>query len=107
VSPWLRCASSEQETPTIRKNRIRYYRDQQAWRDLQQYLPQRLRLTDADAPREDFWNWRGHQVHLDRYPNPDAPAEVILHHGVASLEDPGLQQMEDTIAEFVAATTRD
>jgi pimeloyl-ACP methyl ester carboxylesterase len=66
------------------RTRIRYYRDQQAWRDLQQFLPERLRLTDADAPQEEFWNWRGHQVHLDRYPNPHAPAKVVLHHGVGT-----------------------
>ncbi|QLJ00383.1 alpha/beta hydrolase [Streptomyces sp. NEAU-sy36] len=61
-----------------------YYRDQQAWRDLQQFLPERLRLTDATAPEEDFWDWRGHHVHLDRYRNPDAKAKVVLHHGVGT-----------------------
>ncbi|GAB3385676.1 alpha/beta hydrolase [Amycolatopsis echigonensis] len=61
-----------------------YYRDQQAWRDLQQFLPERLRLTDATAPEEDFWDWRGHRVHLDRYLNPDAKAKVVLHHGVGT-----------------------
>lgn len=60
------------------------YRHQQAWRDLQQYLPERLRLTDATAPAEEFWNYRGHRVHLDRYANPDAPAKIVLHHGVGT-----------------------
>lgn len=62
----------------------RYYRDQQAWKDLQMFLPERLRLTDADAPQEEFWSYHGHEVHLDRYANPDAPAKVILHHGVGT-----------------------
>lgn len=61
-----------------------YYRDQQAWRDLQQFLPERLRLTDETAPREEYWNYRGHGVHLDRYPNPDAKARIVLHHGVGT-----------------------
>jgi pimeloyl-ACP methyl ester carboxylesterase len=60
------------------------YRDQQAWRDLQEYLPQRLRLTDESAPTEEFWEWRGNRVHLDRYVNPDAPAKIVLHHGVGT-----------------------
>ncbi|MFE7616531.1 alpha/beta hydrolase [Streptomyces sp. NPDC057496] len=60
------------------------YRDQQAWRDLQKFLPERLRLTDATAPEEEFWDWRGHRVHLDRYRNPDAKAKVVLHHGVGT-----------------------
>jgi len=61
-----------------------YYRDQQAWRDLQKFLPERLRLTDATAPEEEFWDWHGHRVHLDRYRNPDAKAKVVLHHGVGT-----------------------
>ncbi|NWF26708.1 alpha/beta hydrolase [Streptomyces sp. PKU-EA00015] len=61
-----------------------HYRDQQAWRDLQQFLPARLRLTDDTAPEEEFWDWHGHRVHLDRYPNPTAKAKVVLHHGVGT-----------------------
>jgi pimeloyl-ACP methyl ester carboxylesterase len=62
----------------------RTYRDQQAWKDLQALLPERMRLTDATAPQEEFWNYRGHEVHLDRYVNPTASAKVILHHGVGT-----------------------
>lgn len=61
-----------------------YYRNQTAWRDLQQFLPERLRLDDSTAPEEDFWDWHGNTVHLDRYRNPDAPARVVLHHGVGT-----------------------
>ncbi|MBS9534585.1 alpha/beta hydrolase [Mycobacterium sp. M1] len=61
-----------------------YYREQQAWRDLQEFLPERLRLTDTTAPAEEFWDYRGHRVHLDRYANPDAPAKIVLHHGVGT-----------------------
>lgn len=60
------------------------YRDQAAWRELQGYLPERLRLTDATAPSEEFWQYRGHRVHLDRYANPQAPAKIVLHHGVGT-----------------------
>ena len=62
----------------------RFYRDQQAWRQLQNYLPERLRLNDSSAPVEEFWTWRGNAVHLDRYPNPQAKAKVVLHHGVGT-----------------------
>lgn len=61
-----------------------YYRDQQEWRELQQFLPARLRLTDETAPQEEFWDWRGHRVHLDRCPRPEAKAKVVLHHGVGT-----------------------
>ncbi|MGW4247686.1 alpha/beta hydrolase [Nocardia sp. NPDC004722] len=61
------------------------YRDQSAWRELQQFLPPRLRLDDeADYPTEEFWAWNGNDIHLDRYLNPAAPAKVVLHHGVGT-----------------------
>ena len=60
------------------------YRDQRAWRDLQSFLPERMRLTDETAPTEEFWEWRGHCVHLDRYANHDAPAKIVQHHGVGT-----------------------
>lgn len=43
------------------KFKPRSYRDQQAWKDLQALLPERLRLTDASAPQEEFWNYAGHE----------------------------------------------
>lgn len=62
----------------------RTYREDPAWKALQAFLPERLRLTDASAPQEEYWNHRGHAIHLDRYANPKAPAKVILHHGVGT-----------------------
>lgn len=56
----------------------RFYRDQSVWRELQQFLPHRLQLTQATEPEEDFWQWRGHRVQLDRYRNVDARARVVL-----------------------------
>ncbi|MCM1013174.1 MULTISPECIES: alpha/beta hydrolase [Brevibacterium] len=60
------------------------YKDQQAWQDLQEFLPERLRLDETSAPDEEFWGWRGHGIHLDRYRRPEAKARVILHHGVGT-----------------------
>lgn len=61
------------------------YANQSAWRELQEFLPERLRLkNDEDLPLEEFWDWKGNQIHLDRYLNPNAPAKVILHHGVGT-----------------------
>lgn len=60
------------------------YQDQQAWRDLQMFLPQRLRLDESTVPTEEFWAWNGHRIHLDRYRNSQASARVVLHHGVGT-----------------------
>ncbi|WP_019931305.1 alpha/beta hydrolase [Nocardia sp. BMG111209] len=60
------------------------YRDQPDWQALQRLLPARLHLTEQTAPTEEFWPWRGHEIHLDRYPAPAAPAKILLHHGVGT-----------------------
>ncbi|WP_335935704.1 helix-turn-helix domain-containing protein [Streptomyces sp. PTD5-9] len=74
----------EQAAAAAERAAARAYRDQRAWRDLQRFLPERLRLTDETAPQEEFWDWCGHRVHLDRCPNPAARAKVVLHHGVGT-----------------------
>lgn len=60
------------------------YADQQAWRDIQEFLPARLRFTADYSPTEHWWAHNGHRIHLDRFVNPDAPARVILFHGVGT-----------------------
>ncbi|ATY64828.1 lysophospholipase-like protein [Cordyceps militaris] len=60
------------------------YADQQAWKDIQKFLPARLHFTPAHSPVEEFWSHRGHEIHLDRWPNPSAKVRVVLHHGVGT-----------------------
>ncbi|WP_338467390.1 alpha/beta hydrolase [Novosphingobium sp. ZN18A2] len=60
------------------------YRNQPAWSRIQSHLPERYRFAEADLPTEETWNWRGHRIHLDRYYRPDAPARVVLFHGVGT-----------------------
>ncbi|KAM3514480.1 hypothetical protein MY11210_001924 [Beauveria gryllotalpidicola] len=60
------------------------YADQQAWKDIQDFLPARLRFTPEHSPVEEFWSHRGHEIHLDRWRNPSAKLRVVLHHGVGT-----------------------
>lgn len=60
------------------------YSAQQEWKDIQEFLPERLRFNDTFHPQEDWWQWHGHDVHLDRFDNASAPALVILLHGVGT-----------------------
>ncbi|KAK9350869.1 Alpha/Beta hydrolase protein [Lipomyces doorenjongii] len=60
------------------------YENQKAWRDIQKFLPQRLGFTKNHSPIEDWWENRGHKIHLDRWRNPEAKVRVILHHGVGT-----------------------
>ncbi|WMN19655.1 alpha/beta hydrolase [Pseudomonas piscis] len=60
------------------------YQDQTQWQDIQAFLPAAYRIDAENAPQEEYWPWRGHRVHLDRFVNPTAPAKVILFHGVGT-----------------------
>lgn len=60
------------------------YRNQQAWRDIQAFLPPDYQIPPGEEPAEEWWNHLGHRIHLDTYRNPEAPARVILLHGVGT-----------------------
>jgi len=60
------------------------YSQQPAWRRIQEFLPVEYRLSDATLPAEEWWDHRGHRIHLDTYRNPTAPLKVILFHGVGT-----------------------
>ena len=60
------------------------YQNQQAWKDIQNFLPAQLHYTDTYQPTEEIWNWKGNKVHLDTFRNPNAPAKIICFHGVGT-----------------------
>ncbi|MEH6344280.1 MAG: alpha/beta fold hydrolase [Bermanella sp.] len=60
------------------------YESQQSWREIQSHLPQEYRFNRESMPEEDYWNWRGHTVHLDRYRNETATHKIIQLHGVGT-----------------------
>ena len=60
------------------------YNNQTAWKEIMSFLPQEYQLTDRNMPTEESWEWKGNKVHLDTYRNPNAPAKVILFHGVGT-----------------------
>ena len=60
------------------------YEQDKAWKAINKFLPKEFQLTEANMPKEEFWEWKGNQIHLDRYPNPDAKYRIFLHHGVGT-----------------------
>lgn len=60
------------------------YEGQSAWQRIQSHLPEQYQLSDATLPSEEWWDFEGHQIHLDRYANPNASVKVILFHGVGT-----------------------
>nr|WP_259144595.1 alpha/beta fold hydrolase [Tsukamurella ocularis] len=51
---------------------------------MQESLPPSYRLTPDTEPVEEWWEHRGHRIHLDTYRNSEAPVKVILLHGVGT-----------------------
>lgn len=60
------------------------YASQTVWRDMQKFLPPDFQWKDDQLPREEWWSWHGHRLHLDTYRNPRASVKVILFHGVGT-----------------------
>jgi len=55
------------------------------WRHYQPYFPEAMRCTPRTTPREEYWRWRGLDVHLDRSPAVrGAPLKVIVLHGAGA-----------------------
>lgn len=60
------------------------YANQPIWREMQHFLPPDFQWKAGQEPREEWWNWNGHRLHLDTYRNPQAKVKVILLHGVGT-----------------------
>lgn len=60
------------------------YAQQAEWRRIQSFLPIEFQLQPGQEPREEWWQWGGHRIHLDCYRNAAAPLKVILLHGVGT-----------------------
>src|SRR5262245_2327401 len=63
--------------PTARRS----YAATDHWRRYQDFLPERIRLTQGREPAEEWWPWRGGEIHLDRFAAPDSPLTVVMLHG--------------------------
>lgn len=61
-----------------------YEKDNTAWRAINALLPKDFQITEKNKPLEEVWEWRGNKMHLDRYPNPQSPYRIFLHHGVGT-----------------------
>jgi alpha-beta hydrolase superfamily lysophospholipase len=60
------------------------YAEHPTWRQYQAHFPEGLRCTPGSTPREEYWKWRGLDVHLDRVVSPSAPLKVIVLHGAGA-----------------------
>lgn len=55
------------------------YAELDYWRKYLPFLPELMKLPRE--PDEEWWEWGGSQIHLDRLDVPEAPLKVIVLHG--------------------------
>lgn len=60
------------------------YDSHPTWRRYQPHFPASMRCTPMTTPHEEYWPWRGLDVHLDRLAAPNAAAKVIVLHGAGA-----------------------
>lgn len=60
------------------------YTEHPTWRRYQPFFPEHMRCTSLSTPTEDYWSWRGLEVHLDRVAVANSPVKVIVLHGAGA-----------------------
>jgi alpha-beta hydrolase superfamily lysophospholipase len=65
----------------MQRSERRDYNSFDLWRRYQDYLSERMRLTEGREPTEEWWSWRGCEIHLDRFAAPSASLTLVLLHG--------------------------
>jgi alpha-beta hydrolase superfamily lysophospholipase len=63
---------------------LRSYDDHPTWRRYQPFFPPGMQCTRTSTPTEEYWRWRGLDVHLDRLAVPTSPVKVIVLHGAGA-----------------------
>lgn len=60
---------------------LTYNENEVYWKGYQRFFPEELRINESNLPIEEWWNWNGSHIHLDRMLVPDSKIKVILIHG--------------------------
>ena len=60
------------------------YATESTWQRYQPFFPPAMRCTPETTPREEWWQWRGLDIHLDRLAQPSSPYKVIVLHGAGA-----------------------
>jgi alpha-beta hydrolase superfamily lysophospholipase len=61
-----------------------HYADLTGWQRYETFFPERMRMTAETPVREEWWQWNGLDVHLDRLAVPESPLKVIVLHGAGA-----------------------
>ena len=72
-------------TDQMKQKDIQSYENEIYWKKYQKFFPEKFRTkSEETTPTEEYWNWRGIDVHLDRFEVPKAKFKVIVIHGAGA-----------------------
>lgn len=60
------------------------YDDHPTWLEYQEFFPEEMRCDAQTTPTEEWWEWNGIDVHLDRTSSADSALKVIVLHGAGA-----------------------
>lgn len=63
---------------------MKSYNSNKAWKQLNNLLPEDFQIKDDNLPVEETWQWKGNNIHLDRYPNAKSEYRIFMQHGVGT-----------------------
>jgi len=64
------------------KTECKNYKEQHTWKEIVSFFPENNRIGENCFPDESFLSWKSGHIHLDLYRNANAPAKIIMLHGV-------------------------
>ena len=74
----LSCGDMREKEECVER---RLYSDTEYWKKYLPFLPEEMRFTDQVRPEEEWWRWRGNDVHVDRLRCPGSKCRFIFLHG--------------------------
>ena len=63
---------------------MKTYNTSTLWKQINEFLPEDIRITEDVKPTESTFAWRNSTIHVERFANPNATARILMHHGVGT-----------------------
>ncbi len=70
----INCASRIEE-------RGKSYLDTYNWYYYQKYLPEDMKFTESNLPKEEYFDWKEYKIHIDRYSAKNKDCLILIAHG--------------------------
>ena len=63
---------------------MKMYETSTIWKQINEFLPDDIGITDEVMPTESSFAWRNSTIHVERFENPKSKVRILMHHGVGT-----------------------